>query len=76
MAGERSRTYIYSPEDEMVEYRHVERHAEEAREKRAGVKVRTERFEGSRHVAHMRLDPERYWRVVGDTWRDAVAQHR
>lgn len=29
---------------------------------------RLERFEGGRHVAHVRVDGERYWRVVGESW--------
>ena len=75
LSRERARTYVYSAEDEMVEWRDVERHAAEARQARGEadttVPVRTERFHGSSHVAHVRLEPERYWRIVDETWRAA-----
>ncbi|RAL02402.1 TMEM53 family protein, partial [Aspergillus ibericus CBS 121593] len=61
------RCYVYSKEDGLVDWRDVEEHAREAE----GLKgelglevVRRERFVGSKHVAHMRGDEERYWRVV------------
>lgn len=70
------RTYIYSREDRMIDFRDVEAHAAEARRK--GVVggggggeeegVRLERFQGTEHVAHVRGDAVRYWRVVKETW--------
>lgn len=60
------RTYIYSPEDRLVSYRDVEAHAADAEKK--GYEVRTERFDGTGHVAHMRKDPKRYWEIVTETW--------
>ncbi|KAK4095822.1 hypothetical protein N658DRAFT_502291 [Parathielavia hyrcaniae] len=60
------RTYVYGDRDLLVDHADVERHAEEARGK--GFTVRRERFEGGEHVAHARVDPERYWRVVRETW--------
>lgn len=64
------RTYIYSREDRMVDFRDVEAHAAEARRRKDVVvgEVRVERFEGTAHVAHMRGDEERYWRVVKESW--------
>ncbi|PLN78766.1 putative indole-diterpene biosynthesis protein PaxU [Aspergillus taichungensis] len=56
------RCYIYSDVDELVDWRDVERHADDAEAK--GWKVRREKFLGTDHVAHMRVDPERYWGVV------------
>ncbi|KAK3304878.1 uncharacterized protein B0T15DRAFT_255070 [Chaetomium strumarium] len=60
------RTYVYGPADRLVDWRDVEAHAREAAEE--GFRVRRERFDGSEHVAHVRLDGERYWRVVRETW--------
>lgn len=60
------RTYVYGPGDKLVDWRDVERHADEA--ERKGFAVRRERFEGSGHVAHARADAERYWRIVSETW--------
>ncbi|AEO71920.1 uncharacterized protein THITE_2124813 [Thermothielavioides terrestris NRRL 8126] len=64
--GEVRRTYIYGPGDKLVDWRDVEAHADEAA--RRGFKVRKEVFVGSEHVAHAVVDPERYWRVVRETW--------
>lgn len=68
---ESRRTYIYSKSDALVDFRHVEGHSKEAEEK--GFQVRRELFEGSAHVAHMRADPERYWRIVQETWEKAAS---
>ncbi|KAL4797427.1 hypothetical protein BDV19DRAFT_45321 [Aspergillus venezuelensis] len=57
------RCYIYSDTDELVDWRHVEEHAEDAEKK--GFLVRREKFLGSDHVAHMKADPRRYWKTVG-----------
>ncbi|KAE8165563.1 hypothetical protein BDV40DRAFT_57732 [Aspergillus tamarii] len=56
------RCYIYSDADELVDWRDVERHADEAEAR--GWVVTREKFLGSPHVSHMRTDPERYWGVV------------
>ncbi len=64
--GEWRRTYIYSKDDKLVHWRDVEEHAREARLK--GFDVRLERFHESQHVAHMRTDRKRYWRIVRDVW--------
>lgn len=60
------RVYVFSEEDEMVDWRDVVKHADEAEEK--GYKVRKEMFVGSGHVSHMILQSERYWKVVKETW--------
>ncbi|KAK3293751.1 uncharacterized protein B0H64DRAFT_419411 [Chaetomium fimeti] len=61
------RTYVYGPADRLVHWRDVEDHAEEA--VRGGfAAVRRERFEAGEHVAHLRVDAGRYWRVVRETW--------
>ncbi|KAF8542407.1 hypothetical protein BDD12DRAFT_802916 [Trichophaea hybrida] len=60
------RTYIYGKGDEVVLWDDIESHAKEA--KAIGYQVRTEEFEGTAHVAHVRGDHERYWEVVRDCW--------
>ncbi|KAB8216101.1 hypothetical protein BDV33DRAFT_179569 [Aspergillus novoparasiticus] len=60
--GKPRRCYIYSDADELVDWRDVERHADEAEAR--GWVVTREKFLGSPHVSHMRADPERYWGIV------------
>ncbi|KAK4454844.1 hypothetical protein QBC34DRAFT_445254 [Podospora aff. communis PSN243] len=64
--GEVRRGYVYSEGDEFVGWRDVEGHAEEAR--RRGFEVVMEKFEGSGHVNHARVDGERYWGLVKRVW--------
>ncbi|KAI1472085.1 uncharacterized protein F4812DRAFT_416530 [Daldinia caldariorum] len=66
-----NRAYIYSKADVMVDWRHVEMHARQAAAE--GLDVRTEVFEHSTHVSHMRTDGERYWKIVTETWERARA---
>lgn len=56
------RCYIYSDKDELVDAQDVERHATDAQKK--GLVVHREKFLGTPHVSHMRVDPERYWAIV------------
>ncbi|KAH7313903.1 hypothetical protein B0I35DRAFT_279848 [Stachybotrys elegans] len=65
--GEVRRAYIYSESDKLVDYHDVDRHADHARQR--GYSVRQERFTGTRHVAHIRGDEERYWKVIKETWQ-------
>ena len=62
------RLYLFSKDDGMIWWEDVVEHAANAREKGWKV-VRTEEFVGSKHVAHMVLDPERYWDIVTRFWR-------
>jgi hypothetical protein len=66
VAKEGRRAYIYSEEDEMVSWRDVEAHASAAA--MLGFEVSTNKFEGSKHVAHSRFDSDRYWGVVKSAW--------
>ncbi|EFQ33006.1 hypothetical protein CGRA01v4_00514 [Colletotrichum graminicola] len=66
LVSEKRRAYMYSKEDRMIHWADVEKHAEESRQ--VGFKVRTERFEGSQHVAHSKLNPSRYWGLVKEVW--------
>jgi pimeloyl-ACP methyl ester carboxylesterase len=63
------RLYIYSKGDDIVPYEEVEGHAEQAR--KAGLDVRTLRFEDSPHVAHARTHPQQYWEAVRNLWEEA-----
>lgn len=60
------RSYIYSKEDELIMWKDVESHKEEA--VKAGQSATLYCFPGSAHVAHLRADEQRYWKVVQDTW--------
>lgn len=64
--GETRRTYIYSAVDAMIPWQAVEQEAREAR--RAGFNVRLERFDKAQHCAIAKVDPDRYWGHVKDTW--------
>ncbi|KAF9878467.1 hypothetical protein CkaCkLH20_03959 [Colletotrichum karsti] len=66
LQSEQRRVYLYSKEDEMIYWGDVEKHANEAKE--VGFQVERERFEGSQHVAHARLDGDRYWGTVKQLW--------
>ncbi|KAM5348583.1 hypothetical protein ACJ41O_008407 [Fusarium nematophilum] len=66
IARETKRAYLYGDADRSVGWEDVEMHGRQARD-RGGV-VRLERFEGGEHVSHVRVDGERYWRVVKETW--------
>jgi hypothetical protein len=63
--AERRRTYIYSAEDTLTDWRDVEAHAKEA--ERKGFEVGLERYKGSKHVAHAREDERRYWGIFKRT---------
>jgi hypothetical protein len=60
------RAYIYSEADALIDWKYVEEHAEEAKQK--GFNVRLEKFNGTAHVTHARGDPPRYWSIVKQTW--------
>lgn len=68
-SAEVRRAYIYSEEDALVDYRDIEEHAASA--VRNGFTVSAlEKFKGSAHVAHVRVDEARYWGVVKDAWEN------
>ena len=71
------RTYIFSKNDTMILDEDVVGHARVAREKllSEGVRqleaeraVRLEEFIGTAHVNHVKIDSDRYWAIVKDTW--------
>lgn len=65
------RVYIYSEEDQLVDYKDIEEHAAQGREH--GYETRLEKFEGTAHVAHARGDEQRYWTIVRETWQGGPA---
>ena len=71
--GKARRVYVYSREDAMVGWRAVERHIGEARGK--GWEARGEEWKGSKHVAHMVMDPDRYWAVVQRNWEESFGEN-
>uniref|UniRef100_A0A093VFP9 Transmembrane protein 53 n=1 Tax=Talaromyces marneffei PM1 TaxID=1077442 RepID=A0A093VFP9_TALMA len=67
---ETARLYIYSSSDKLIHWKDVEKHAEDARNK-GYANILLERFDGSSHVSHLRLDPSRYWNAVWKVWNAA-----
>lgn len=65
-AKETKRLYLYSKADEMVDYKAVTRHSEEA--EAAGYVVEAELFEKGPHCGHVMEDEERYWAAVKRVW--------
>ena len=63
---QKRRTYLLSGADRIIAAEDVIEHGETARGK--GLAVRFENFGDSKHVQHMKNDPERYWAVVKETW--------
>ncbi|RDL40660.1 uncharacterized protein BP5553_00639 [Venustampulla echinocandica] len=64
------RTYIYSEGDDMVDWRDVDEHAEEATKK--GYTVELEKYHDSGHAAHMVKDGERYWTIIQRLWNTVL----
>lgn len=60
------RLYLFSRKDKLISWREVAQHAETAKE--SGMDVRCELFEESAHVAHARVEPERYWSSIQEVW--------
>ncbi|KAF5379668.1 hypothetical protein D9615_005754 [Tricholomella constricta] len=63
------RLYLYSRADEVVPFHEIERHIKDA--ENAGLDVHSQVFEGTPHVSHARIEPERYWATVTSVWRGA-----
>ena len=56
------KSYISSKTDDLVGWRDVENHADDAEAK--GWVVRRDELEDSQHVAHVRVDEGQYWEIV------------
>ncbi|KAG2369325.1 hypothetical protein BDR07DRAFT_1604636 [Suillus spraguei] len=68
------RLYLFSRKDKLIPWQDVTRHAETAKER--GMDARCELFEESEHVAHIRVEPERYWASVQDIWAAAISKQK
>ncbi|KAG6811478.1 hypothetical protein H0H92_007250 [Tricholoma furcatifolium] len=66
------RLYLSSKIDEIVPFYEIERHARDGKD--AGFDVRMEVFDDTPHVSHARLQPQRYWTAVQETWDVADTQ--
>ncbi|RSL54591.1 hypothetical protein CEP54_009777 [Fusarium duplospermum] len=64
---ETCRSYVYSRVDPLVPHFIVEEHVKDARDKGYAVLHQVD-FGDSDHVAHARTNPERYWKIVKETW--------
>jgi hypothetical protein len=60
------RVYIYSVADDMVDWRDVEEHGEEAM--KLGYTVNREKYLAGGHAGHLIEDPKRYWSIVQELW--------
>lgn len=60
------RIYIYSVADPMVDWKLVEKHAEEA--KILGYTVDLEKYLQSGHCGHLIVDANRYWKAIQRLW--------
>ncbi|TQV91994.1 paxU protein [Cordyceps javanica] len=63
------RLYIYSKDDDLIDYRDIENHALESEQ--LGYAVDTKEFYGSGHVGHMRMHPDEYWPTIQRSWVNA-----
>ncbi|KAH7915584.1 hypothetical protein BJ138DRAFT_1169779 [Hygrophoropsis aurantiaca] len=72
MDSKTPRLYIYSRGDAVIPWTQVEEHVNASKEN--GLNVHSELFQDSQHVAHMRANPERYWRAVIDVWERAFTR--
>ncbi|CAH0045188.1 unnamed protein product [Clonostachys solani] len=64
---ETCRSYVFSAADPLVRKKDVQNHAKDALVKGFHV-LYQEDFGNSKHVSHARSNPDRYWRVVKETW--------
>lgn len=68
------RLYLFSRNDKLIPWQDVTQHADTAKEH--GMDARCELFEESEHVAHIRVEPERYWASVQDIWAAATSKEK
>ncbi|CRG83423.1 hypothetical protein PISL3812_00774 [Talaromyces islandicus] len=66
------RFYLYSKEDQIIFWSDIEKHIAESREQ--GWQTDAVIFEGSGHVGHMRLHPEKYWNNIKLAWVEASTE--
>lgn len=66
------RMYLYSEEDEVIDWRDVEKHAKEAQEK--GISVVTIKEVKGGHVQHAVCNKRQYWMSVTELWANSSAR--
>jgi hypothetical protein len=66
MSESARRCYIYSAEDDTIDWKDVEDHARQA--EASGWSVTMVKFDGSQHVCHLRQDPIKYWQAIESAW--------
>lgn len=69
---EAKRCYMYSKTDELVALTDVEDHSRDA--EKQGYKVTRTVFSGSGHVAHMKMDSEKYWNALQRLWKSTSTE--
>jgi Eukaryotic protein of unknown function (DUF829) len=62
------RVFLYSDMDELVQKDSVEEHIRDLKER--GYPVRSRNFGMTRHVGHMRANPEEYWSEILKGWKE------
>ncbi|QRV76855.1 indole-diterpene biosynthesis protein PaxU [Ceratobasidium sp. AG-Ba] len=73
-----TQVYIYGSADLLTPPESVEKYVVDKKERlrKEGVNgdrvIRAERFEGSPHVSHAKVDSKRYWKVVMETWESSL----
>ncbi|KPM35868.1 hypothetical protein AK830_g10703 [Neonectria ditissima] len=66
------RLYLYSQEDDLIPWEDIESYRAQATEK--GYETDAEMFEGTGHVGHMRMFPDKYWGAIQTSWRRAIQE--
>ncbi|KAF6831221.1 paxu protein [Colletotrichum plurivorum] len=62
--------YYYGPDDRIIHFSEIEENI--ANVAKAGYKLETVVFEGSGHVGHMRLHPDKYWGGIASAWKEVA----
>jgi Eukaryotic protein of unknown function (DUF829) len=62
------RLFLYSDKDELIQKENVEEHIRQLKER--GYPIRSRNFGKTRHVGHMRADPENYWSEILKVWKE------
>ncbi|KZL82554.1 paxu protein [Colletotrichum incanum] len=60
--------FLYSKEDPLIGWKDIEQNMAESKVK--GYAYNAVIFEGSGHVGHMRMFPDKYWGAIADAWKE------
>ncbi|KAF7542487.1 hypothetical protein G7Z17_g11532 [Cylindrodendrum hubeiense] len=64
------RLFLYGKGDDLITWDDIESYRALATKK--GYKTDGEMFEGSGHVGHMRMFPDKYWNAIQESWDQAI----